>query len=117
MSKYTSQWYEETETIRWEMLPSCGELLREVCDDVRKIMCLTTDNRYTFRRHWGKYDFIFRGEFSPQCWVRNVGGVEILVFTAKNMGSSYEIASGMSPAEIEPSQAVRSLDRKSTRLH
>ena len=72
-------------------------LSSQICRDYlcslkpRQTLRFYGDYRKLFREMWGKPDFHFRGEFDCHAWVKDCDGVELVILTAKGMGTSYEI--------------------------
>jgi hypothetical protein len=63
----------------------------------RQMLRFYGDYRKLFRELWGKPDFHYRGERDYHVWVKDCEGVELVVLTAKSMGTCYEIV-------VEPGQ-------------
>jgi len=55
-------------------------------------MCLSDDNRKTFKEIFGKRDGTFKGEFFHHFWNIDYKGYVIRIYTAKDKGTSYEIS-------------------------
>ena len=52
---------------------------------------MTGDNRERFRRHFGKCAFTYDGSHYFHCWVADLGTAEVIVLTAKEHGTCYEV--------------------------
>lgn len=53
---------------------------------------MTRDNRKTFKEHFGKCAFVFKGsEFYFHGWLADLGTVEVIVLTAKGKGTCFEV--------------------------
>jgi hypothetical protein len=62
---------------------------------------LTGDNRKNFRDIFGKPSFCWKGEFYFHCWLLEVPGAKLLLLTAKEKGTCYDLLIGHERKVIE----------------
>ena len=55
---------------------------------------LNGDNRKLFRELFGKCSFTYRGGHFFHCWYVQISGTGLLLFTAKDHGTNYEVVDG-----------------------
>jgi hypothetical protein len=49
------------------------------------------DNRDNFQELFGKQSFVYQGEANFYCWYLDIDGLQLLVLTAKGVGTCYEV--------------------------
>ena len=63
---------------------------------------LTGDNRAKFKKHFGKCAFTFDGSHYFHCWLADLGTAQVIILTAREHGTCYEVVVERDGKKVEP---------------
>jgi len=64
-------------------------------------MLLHDDNRERLRSIFGRASFCWRSEFSYSCWLLDLSGTQVLIMSAKDKGTCYEVVDERNGVKVE----------------
>ena len=62
---------------------------------------INCDNRERFKKHFGKCAFTFNGSHYYHGWLADLGTAQVIVFTAREHGTCYEVVTERDEKNVE----------------